>query len=159
MSHDEFFKLIHKDHEEAMGMLDQIKKMPDSDYRGREKMFNQLQSELVPHIKAEEKVFYPLLRHHKSSKEDALEALEEHHIAEISMMELDKMSKQEEFWGAKLSVFKELISHHVEEEESKIFKDAKEVISEDKIKEVMQQFQDEKESIKGKTTTAKSKSK
>lgn len=159
MAHDEFFKMLHKDHEEVMNMLNQLKEMPDSDASGREELFTQLKSELVPHMRGEEKAFYPELQKHKASKEHAMEGLEEHHIAEVSMMELEKMSKDEEFWSAKLSVFKELISHHVEEEESNIFEDAKNELTEEKMESIMQNFQNEKESTKGKLTASRSSSK
>jgi hemerythrin-like domain-containing protein len=139
-------------------MLKKMKDMPDSDYTSREKMFSQMKSALVPHMRAEEKAFYPILRKNKESKMDAMEALEEHHIAEVSLMELDKMSKEEEFWAPKLSVFTELIDHHVKEEESKVFKDARDVISNDQMQELMQNFQDEKESAKSKATSSRSSS-
>jgi len=150
MAHDDFINMIHEEHEMVMDMLEQIKQMPDSNYTGREEMFNKLKSELVPHMKGEEKAFYPVLRKHREAKEDALEALEEHHIAEVSMMELDRMSKQEEFWGAKLSVFKELIEHHIEEEESKVFKDARDYISHEQMQEILSSYQAEKQSTKEK---------
>jgi len=152
--HEEFFDVIRKDHQEIKQMLNQIEKMPDSDYTRREEMFNKLKTELVPHMKAEEKAFYPVLRQNKQSKMDAMEALEEHHIAEVSMMELDKMSKQEEFWAPKLMVFKELINHHIKEEEDKVFKDSEELISHDQMQEIMRNFQEEKEKTRSKATTA-----
>jgi hemerythrin-like domain-containing protein len=107
-----------------------------------------MKQELVPHLRAEEKAFYPLLRRNAESKEDALEAMEEHHAAELVLVELDKMSAQEEFWLAKLSVFREMVGHHIEEEEKKIFKDAKEHISEEQMDSVIQNFQKEKERVK-----------
>jgi hemerythrin-like domain-containing protein len=82
--------------------------------------------------------------------------MEEHHIAEVSMVELDKMSKQEEFWAAKLSVFQELINHHIQEEESKIFEDAQKAISEEQIQKVMTNFQEEKEQVKSKAMASQS---
>jgi hemerythrin-like domain-containing protein len=153
MAHENFLNMLHEEHLEVMDMLNQLKKMPDSDMAGRNEMFNRLKSALVPHMKAEEKAFYPVLRKNKESKEDAMEGMEEHHIAELSMMELDKMSKDEEFWAPKLSVFRELINHHVKEEESKIFKDARDYLSEDQMQEISQNFEDEKETAKSKIKT------
>ncbi len=147
--HQDFFKLLKKDHQEVMDFLDQMKELTDREFKKREDLFMQMKQELVPHLRAEEKAFYQVLRQNNEAKEDAMEAMEEHHAAELVMMELDKMSKQEEFWHAKLTVFQELVKHHIEEEESKVFKDAEEVLSEDQITTIMENFQKEKERIKG----------
>ena len=58
------------------------------------------------------------------------------------------MSPQEEFWPAKLSVFKEMINHHIEEEEGKIFEVAEKVITDDQMENIRKNFQKEKERIK-----------
>ena len=80
-----------------------------------------------------------------------MEAMEEHHAAELVMNELDKMSKQEEFWHAKLSVFKEIIGHHIEEEEGTVFQDAEQVISENQMETILENFKSEKERVKEQT--------
>jgi len=145
--HNEFFSLLKKDHQEVMSMLDQIKELSSREYKQKEQLFMQMKQELVPHIKAEEKAFYSVLRENEDTKEDAMEGMEEHHAAELIMIELEKLDKQSEFWPAKLSVFKEMISHHIKEEESKIFKDA-ETLSDDVMSTIKDNFQKEKERIK-----------
>jgi len=156
--HEDFFNMIRKDHQELKEMFSQLEKMPDSEYARREETFNKLKMELVPHMRGEEKAFYPVLRQNQQSKMDVMEAMEEHHIAEVSMMELDRMSKQEEFWAPKLMVFKELINHHIKEEEDKVFKDAEKVISHDQMQEIIRGFQEEKEKSRNKVTAARSSS-
>jgi hemerythrin-like domain-containing protein len=151
--HQDFFEELKKDHEEVMGILEQISDLEESEPQQRQELFMQMKQELVPHIRAEEKAFYSMLRKNEESKMDAMEAMEEHHAAEVIMIELGKMSPEEEFWPAKLSVFKEMISHHIDEEESKIFQDAENVISEDEMKSVMENFQQEKERIKQQVMT------
>ena len=120
--HSDFYNLLKKDHQEVMGMLNQMKELSEKDYKKRETLLKQMKQELVPHLRAEEKAFYSILRQNEEAKEDAMEAMEEHHAAELILRELEKMSPQEEFWPAKLSVFKEMINHHIEEEEGRILK-------------------------------------
>jgi hemerythrin-like domain-containing protein len=146
--HQDLFELLKKDHRELMEMLDQLKETTDRASKKREELFMQMKQEIVPHMRAEEKAFYSVLQKNEEAKEDAMEAIEEHHAAESVMGELDKMPKQEEFWHAKLSVFKEMIKHHIEEEEGKVFKDAEKVISEDQMKKILENFKNEKERIK-----------
>lgn len=149
--HQDLFELIKKDHRELEEILNQLKETSDRSFKKREDLFMQLKQEIVPHMRAEEKAFYSVLQKSNEAKEDAMEAMEEHHAAELVMNELDKMSKQEEFWHAKLSVFKEIIEHHIEEEEGKVFQDAEQVISENQMETILENFKSEKERVKEQT--------
>ena len=149
--HQDLFELLKKDHRELMEILDQLKETSDRSFKKREDLFMQLKQEIVPHMRAEEKAFYSVLLKSNEAKENAMEAMEEHHAAELVMNELDKMSKQEEFWHAKLSVFKEIIEHHIEEEEGKVFQDAEQVISENQMETILENFKSEKERVKEQT--------
>lgn len=149
--HQDLFELIKKDHRELEEILNQLKETSDRSFKKREDLFMQLKQEIVPHMRAEEKAFYSVLQKSNEAKEDAMEAMEEHHAAELVMNELDKMSKQEEFWHAKLSVFKEIIEHHIEEEEGKVFQDTEQVISENQMETILENFKSEKERVKEQT--------
>jgi hemerythrin-like domain-containing protein len=50
--------------------------------------------------------------------------------------------------GAKMSVFKELVEHHVKEEEGKIFKTAEKALGHDEIQNIMKQFEQAKQKSK-----------
>jgi hemerythrin-like domain-containing protein len=52
---------------------------------------------------------------------------------------------------SKLKVLKELIDHHVQEEESNLFKVAQKVISSEQAKEIGQKYQQEKDKQLGKS--------
>jgi hemerythrin-like domain-containing protein len=144
----EFFELIEKDHQEVKEILEKLEESSDGAVKTREKMFMQLKEEFIPHLKAEEVTLYPALKNQKESRKSALEAIEEHHVAEIVFKELDSLSKNDEVWAAKLKVFKELVEHHIEEEEDQIFKMAQETLASDKMSQIMESFQQEKEKVK-----------
>jgi hemerythrin-like domain-containing protein len=146
--HEDFFQILEHDHNEVKDLLEKLQDTSDGAVKTREKLFLQLKKEILPHMKAEEKAFYPSLKDEKESRRQTLEAIEEHHVTELVLNELEKLPKDEENWVAKLSVFKELVEHHIEEEEEEIFSMAEEVLDEDKINEIMQSFQKEKEKIK-----------
>jgi len=148
--HEQLFEQLKKDHQEVMDLLDQIEESSERNFKKREDLFNQMKEELLPHIKAEEKAFYVVLLQNKQAKKDTMEGMEEHHVAELVLAELTKMSPEEEYWPPKLSVFKEILHHHIQEEEGKIFQTAQEVISEDKIATIIEKFQEEKEKMKKK---------
>jgi hemerythrin-like domain-containing protein len=146
--HNEFFQMLKKDHEEVKGILGQLKETKESASKKREELFQKLKEELVPHMKAEEKTFYQPLMAKKEVRDDAMEGIEEHHVADLVFKELQKMQKGEDQWGAKMSVFKELVEHHIKEEEGKIFKDAEKALGHDEIQNIMKKFDQEKQKIK-----------
>jgi len=91
-----------------------------------------------------------LFRSEKEAKENALEGFEEHHVTEVVLKELEKMGKAEERWLAKMKVFAELVDHHVEDEESKVFKDAQSVLDDEQMDEILEKFNKEKEQLRSK---------
>jgi len=145
---NEFFQMLKKDHEEVKGILGKLKETKESELKKREEVFLKLRIELVPHMKAEESVFYPPLMAKKESREDALEGVEEHHVSEMVLKELETTQKGEDIWGAKMAVFKELVEHHIKDEESKVFKSAEKALTQDDFEKIMKQFEQEKQKIK-----------
>jgi len=145
---NEFFQMLKKDHEEVKGILGKLKETKESEPKKREEVFLKLRIELVPHMKAEESVFYPPLMAKKESREDALEGVEEHHVSEMVLQELETTQKGEDIWGAKMAVFKELVEHHIKDEESKVFKSAEKALTRDDFEKIMKQFEQEKQKIK-----------
>ena len=140
--------MLKKDHAEVKGILGQLEDTKESSPKKREELFQKLREELVPHMKAEESVFYPPLMAKKKSREDAMEGVEEHHVSEMVLKELETMSKGEEQWSAKMAVFKELVEHHIKDEQSKVFKSAEEALSDAEFQSIMKQFEQEKKAIK-----------
>jgi hemerythrin superfamily protein len=143
--HD-LFKEIKNDHQEVKAILEKLKESTGP--KNRENLFKQLVAELKPHMEAEEKVLYPVLADKKEARENALEALEEHHVAELVLKELEKGDKQGDQWLAKMRVFSELIDHHIEEEEESVFKDAQKVLKDDQVSQIFESFQSVKQKMK-----------
>jgi hemerythrin-like domain-containing protein len=145
---NQFFQMLRKDHVEVKGILGQLKETKESAPKKREALFQKLREELVPHMKAEESTFYPALLAKKEAREDAMEGIEEHHVSDMVLKELESMSKGEDQWGAKMYVFKELVEHHIKDEEKKVFKSAEKALGHDEIQNIMKQFEQDKQKIK-----------
>ena len=79
---------------------------------------------LKVHTTIEEEIFYPAI---KARIEDDMvnEAVVEHASAKDLIAQIDGMTGKEELFNAKVTVLSELIDHHVREEESEMFKQAK----------------------------------
>ena len=123
---------LKKDHDEVAEMLSQLVK---SD-RGAERkaILKQIKSALVPHLRAEEKIVYNGIYalKDKNAKQDSAEGYMEHQLAEKMLATLEQIQNAmtPEF-SAGSKVLKEMIEHHVEEEETNVWKDVREHFSSD----------------------------
>ncbi len=145
---NKFFQQLKKDHKEVQEMIEQLSEMKSSASSKRAELFKKLKMELMPHMKAEETAFYHPLEDKKGTRELAFEGEEEHHVTEFVLRELEESESDKDHWTAKLKVLKDLIEHHVEEEEGEIFESAEKVIKDNEFESIMSQFEKEKERIK-----------
>jgi hemerythrin superfamily protein len=77
---------------------------------------------LTVHTYIENEVMYPRVRELLPELEDdVLESYEEHHVADVLVMELSGMSATDERFDAKTTVLIESVTHHMEEEEQDWF--------------------------------------
>ena len=130
------FELLKKDHEKVSGIFEKLEATTERGVKTREELFTQLKNELDVHAKIEEEIFYPAIRDARDTHEITLEAYEEHKVVKQLLSELEKLSKDDETWGAKFTVLKENVEHHVEEEEGEMFKGARKVLSSEQIEEL-----------------------
>jgi Hemerythrin HHE cation binding domain len=138
------FELLKKDHKKVSGLLKQLDKTEEGDALTREQLFSQLKNELDTHTQIEETIFYPALEEHEETKEIILEAYEEHNAVKTLLKELEETDKSDETWGAKLTVLKENVEHHVEEEEGEMFSKGKEALDKDEIESLGDRINDAK---------------
>lgn len=138
-----FFEILKEDHQKVKKLFSQVES-------GSKEVFSQIEEELKVHMDAEEKFLYPALeKHDKELKEKVLEAFEEHHVAKQSIKEISKVSQSDEHWKAKVSVLKEMIDHHVEEEEKTLFPMAKKALDKNTIQDITTKIQQAKSKAHG----------
>lgn len=143
----DLFQTLKKDHQQVAGMIDELMKSSGSSSQ-KDKTFGTLLTELSAHASAEEQVFYPELLKDAKSKHLALEAIEEHRHVVMILNELSNSNKGEEQWKAKLKVLKDMVEHHVEEEEGEMFEAADQVLGKTKLQQIGDRFTEVKEQIK-----------
>ena len=77
-----------------------------------------LVKELSVHAAVEEQLLYPALRATSDGvPPEVLQALEEHHLVKLTLLELEKMSPRDERYRAKVAVLAANVRQHVREEE------------------------------------------
>ena len=127
------FTLLKEDHKKVAGILEKIDATTERGVKTREDLFAQLKTELDIHAEIEETIFYPALEKHDETRDITLEGIEEHRIVKELLAELDAMAKDDKIWTAKMTVLKENIEHHVEEEEGEMFSKARKALAEEEI--------------------------
>jgi hypothetical protein len=140
-------KLLKDDHDKVKAML---KKLDDTTERAevtRTEGLQALKQELTVHETIEEEILYPALKEFAKTKDIALEGYEEHHVVDTIMAELEQTPIEDETWAAKLTVMKENLEHHIEEEETDMFKKARQVMNEDELSDLGDRMAARKEQL------------
>jgi hypothetical protein len=104
--------------------------------------FPELKKHLRVHHTNEEKYLYDLLETKEKTRKDALEAVGEHHVIEMILLEVEDFPMDHERWAIKLENLEEYTRHHLQEEEDDIFPVAEEVLEADEAKKLGEQFED-----------------
>jgi hypothetical protein len=130
------FELLKKDHKKVSDLFKQLDETTERAVKTREELFSKLKQELDIHARIEETIFYPSIKDAEETHEITLEAYEEHNVVKQLLGELESMPVDDERWTAKLTVLKENVEHHVEEEENEMFKDAQKVLSAEQVEEL-----------------------
>jgi hemerythrin-like domain-containing protein len=139
--------LLKEDHRKVKKILAELESTTERGVKTREELFTKVKQELVIHEAIEEEIFYPALKEHPKTKEIALEGYEEHHVVDTVMAEIEGVAYDDEKWGAKFSVMKENLEHHIEEEEGEMFKQARQVFDQDELAQLGESMKARKEDL------------
>ena len=94
----------------------------DDAYKTKGKLVDRMIELLTAHTYIENEVMYPRVRELLPEvEEDVLESYEEHHVADVLVVELSLMKPTDERFTAKATVLIENVEHHIEEEEREWF--------------------------------------
>jgi iron-sulfur cluster repair protein YtfE (RIC family) len=146
------FELLKSDHEKVSKLFEEIE---SASGQGKRKVFAQLKGELDIHAHIEEKILYPALENTEEAREITLEAYEEHKVVKELLAELAAAGTPSDEWDAKLTVLKENVEHHVEEEEGDLFGKAREALSSEEIDRIGVELEAEKARQQGATVKTK----
>ena len=139
-SQEDGLQLLEREHRRFEELLKRGEESTERARKSRRELLNTLTAELNAHELMEEQVLYPALQSHPETREIVLEGFEEHHVADLIIEELHDVATNDEAWAAKFKVLKENIEHHIEEEERKMFRFARGVLSRDELMELAKQM-------------------
>lgn len=114
--------LLKDDHRRIEKLFRQFERTGEGARKTRKRIVGQMAADLTMHTTLEEHVFYPLVRQSVAEADFViLEAREEHHVVELLLDELAKISPRDERFAPKVAVLIEAVREHVEWEEQEIF--------------------------------------
>lgn len=127
--------LLTADHRRVKELFTKYESLGKRAYKSKQTLVERISEELSVHAAIEEEVLYPELRRRlPDAADDALEALEEHHLVKTTLLELESLSPEEERFQPKVTVLIEQVRHHMKEEEGEMFPRLRGAVS----KEVLQ---------------------
>jgi hemerythrin superfamily protein len=117
---------LKKEHTEVKELLAELQEAESGAQRSR--LVQQIKAALVPHTKAEEKVVYDrvIALRDKEAQTDGEEGYVEHDLAAKTLQRLEALGASNSAeHRAVAKVLKELVEHHIQEEESNVWSDVK----------------------------------
>jgi hemerythrin superfamily protein len=120
--------LLEKQHRVVETIFERLS--GDDKKMGKRELVEELANNLAAHQTIEEQIFYPAVKKalDEEGRMQVLEAFEEHALAKVALMRLLATAIDEEPFQARVTALKELIEHHVDEEEEDLFPEVEEVI-------------------------------
>src|SRR5689334_94536 len=114
--------LLKSDHQKVKQLFEDFESA--SAQEKKQTIAQEAMQELKIHSVIEEEIFYPAIRQ-AGAQDLVAEAQEEHHVAKMLIAELEEMDASNEHFDAKFMVLAENVRHHIREEESEMFPQAK----------------------------------
>ena len=139
---------LHDDHQEVASLIKNI--MDSNDPQQRNVLFKEMKAKLLAHAHAEQEVLYRRLEasNNGEARSFAGEGTNEHQTVEqqLQMMSAssDKTSAQ---WTEQLTRLRDMVDHHVDEEESTGFSCARDVFSKEELESMEQKFERRKQEL------------
>jgi hemerythrin superfamily protein len=113
-------------------------------------LFEVLKLKLTGHARGEEMRVYPAMREMSDELKDMIgEANEEHALVHDKLAELSSLGAEDDEFKAKFTVLKDLVQHHVEEEEGEIFAEARKAAESDQLVQLTAEYMEAKRELLG----------
>lgn len=123
------FDELKKDHKTQRSLANDLLKT-EGESTERKSVWKKLKAELQAHAAAEERNLYNPMIEHDKSQDNARHSIAEHHEIDELIEKLDETEMSSSAWLAHFKNLRELVFHHLDEEEHQIFTVAGRVLSE-----------------------------
>ena len=129
--------LLKDEHKEIRKAFRDFQKAGENAHATKGKLVDKMIELLTVHTYIENEVMYPRVRELLPDLEDdVLESYEEHHVADVLVVELSMMKPDDERFTAKTTVLIENVDHHIDEEEKEWFPKVREGLGRKALQEL-----------------------
>lgn len=137
--------ILKKQHKEVRDLFKRLERTKDGD--AKSEIFEELAMNLVGHDAIERELFYPACEEAMGTTDELGEALVEHGVVEFSLYQAERAQGEPDF-EYKCTVLKELVEHHLEEEEKEFLPKAEKALGKAKLEELGTQLTERFEELK-----------
>ena len=129
--------MLKDDHKDILKTFKEFENAGENAAKTKGKLVDRIIELLTVHTYIENEVMYPRVRELLPELEDdVLESYEEHHVADVLVMELSGMKPTDERFDAKTTVLIENVQHHMDEEEQDWFPKVREGLGRKQLQEI-----------------------
>jgi hemerythrin-like domain-containing protein len=123
-------KLLEEQHRKVEATFEKLEKKQGDVLE----LLTSLANDLAGHMAIEQTIFYPAVRQIEPDLVD--ESYQEHAIAELALKRLLATKPDDPTFKAKVTALKELIEHHVDEEEEDLFPTVEKQLEDDELEQL-----------------------
>ena len=128
--------LLKADHERVKALLNQLSETTERAVKKRTDLLAKLEMEVTLHTRLEEEILYPAFKKAGGKDEEKMyyEAKEEHRTVDsLVIPDLKETDPGTPEFAGRAKVVKELLEHHIDEEESEMFPLAKKLLGKEAL--------------------------
>jgi len=107
--------LLETQHRQVKALFRRLEQRAPDEQSALEELANSL----AAHLTVEQDIFYPAIR--RVAAKLVAESYEEHALAEVALKRLLTTAPEEDAFQARLAALRDVIEHHVQEEEDELF--------------------------------------
>lgn len=150
--------MLIEDHERVKDLLTRLTESTERAVKTRSELLQKLDMEVTIHTELEEQILYPAYKEAGGKEELKMyyEAKEEHRAVDsLVLPDLKATDPATVQFSGRVKVCKELLEHHIEEEESEMFPQARELFDEARLEEMGEQMTALRNRLKKELSAAK----
>jgi len=134
-------KLLKQQHRKVEAIFKKL----EGEASDAEALVTELANDLAAHMTIEQEIFYPAIQ--SVDRELVLESYEEHALVEVGLKRLLAADSEAEEFKARVTALKELIEHHVHEEEAEMFPQVEKALGDERLEELGKQMAERFEEV------------
>ncbi|HEF4760179.1 TPA: hemerythrin domain-containing protein [Pseudomonas putida] len=136
--------MLKADHERVKVILTQLEESTERAVKKRAELLGKLEMEIMIHTRLEEEILYPAYKKAGGKEQEKMyfEAKEEHRTVDsLVMPDLKATDPASVEFSGRAKVVKELLEHHIQEEETEMFPQARKLLGKAKLEELGKQME------------------